>query len=143
MNIIHFSDIHFEINKEGSLSYEKEQLYNALVNDLKNNRYIDSNSIMVITGDLVNRGGIGFKKQNPFEKFKKLFINRIIDTAMEKLSEDDHEILYALYFRNLSLRQLSIRLKLPYTTVRYKELKALSNLKEIITIMKLSKNRLK
>ena len=75
MNIIHFSDIHFEINKEGSLSYEKEQLYNALVNDLQ--QYVDSDSIMVITGDLINKGGKDFNKENPFEKFKELFIKKI------------------------------------------------------------------
>jgi len=49
MNIIHFSDIHFELCKSGNLSYEKEQLYNALVNDLKSNQYVNSDSIMVIS----------------------------------------------------------------------------------------------
>lgn len=78
MNIIHLSDIHFEVDKEGSLSYKKEQLYNALVDDLRSNQYVDSDSIMVITGDLVDKGGMDFNEQDPFEKFKELFINKII-----------------------------------------------------------------
>jgi len=52
MNIIHFSDIHFELCKSGNLSYEKEQLYNALVNDLKSNQYVNSDSIMVINRNI-------------------------------------------------------------------------------------------
>jgi predicted MPP superfamily phosphohydrolase/KaiC/GvpD/RAD55 family RecA-like ATPase len=80
MNIIHFSDTHFELDKNGQLSYEKEQLYDALVNDLKDNQYVDPDSIMVITGDLVDKGGMDFNDQNPFEKFKELFIDKIKET---------------------------------------------------------------
>jgi len=76
MNIIHISDIHFELDKNGNLTYKKEQLYNAIVKDLENN--IDDDTIMVITGDLINKGGLNFDQMSPFNDFKKYFIDRII-----------------------------------------------------------------
>ena len=52
---------------------------------------------------------------------------------MDKLDKDDYEILYELYFNNASIHQLSKKLGIPRSTLRYRKDKAIRNLKEIIS----------
>ena len=47
--------------------------------------------------------------------------------------EDDYEILYELYFHNASIHQLSKKLGISRSTVRYRRNKAIKSLKEIIS----------
>ena len=53
--------------------------------------------------------------------------------AMLELDKEDYEILYELYFKNTSIRQLSKQLGAGRTTVRWRRDKALNHLKSIIT----------
>ena len=51
---------------------------------------------------------------------------------MDKLDKDDYEILYELYFNNASIHQLSKKLGISRSTVRYRRDKAIKQLKKII-----------
>jgi RNA polymerase sigma factor (sigma-70 family) len=52
--------------------------------------------------------------------------------AMLELDKEDYEILYELYFKNTSVHQLSKKLGIPRSTIRYRIGKALKQLKKII-----------
>ena len=58
-------------------------------------------------------------------------IKKFIKGAINKLDKDDYEILYELYFHNASIHQLSKKLAISRSTVRYKRDRAIRNLKEI------------
>jgi predicted MPP superfamily phosphohydrolase len=77
LKIIHISDFHLETAKA---SYDKEQIVKALCNDIK--KYIDENTLVFFTGDLIDRGGIGFKDQKDiaFLAFEEIFIDKILTT---------------------------------------------------------------
>jgi len=78
MRIIHLSDIHF--------SKEKQENFNLLfekpfVNDLKsfhNEKQID---FIVVTGDLIDKGGISFDGINAYKPFESDFIKPICDAV--------------------------------------------------------------
>ena len=75
IRIIHLSDFHLE-KEEPSL--EKANIIQALVNDLKNQT--TTNSILVFTGDLIDKGGANFSNQEQaFNSFEKEFIEVITD----------------------------------------------------------------
>ena len=57
-------------------------------------------------------------------------IKELINRAMDKLDKDDYEILYELYFNNASIHQLSKKLGIPRSTLRYRRDKALKQLKK-------------
>ena len=57
-------------------------------------------------------------------------IKELINRAMDKLDKDDYEILYELYFNNASIHQLSKKLAISRSTVRYKRDRALKQLKK-------------
>jgi len=59
-------------------------------------------------------------------------IKKLINRAMDKLDKDDYEILYELYFNNTSIHQLSKKLGISRSTVRYRRDKAIKQLKKII-----------
>jgi RNA polymerase sigma factor (sigma-70 family) len=59
-------------------------------------------------------------------------IRKLINNAMLKLDKEDYEILYELYFKNTSIRQLSKNLGIARSAVRYRRDKALKQLKKII-----------
>jgi len=59
-------------------------------------------------------------------------IKKLINSGMRKLAKKDYEILYELYYNNTSIHQLSKKLGIDRSTLRYRRGKALNNLKEII-----------
>ena len=59
-------------------------------------------------------------------------IRKLINGAILKLDKEDYEILYELYFKNISIHQLSKQLGIARTTVRWRRDKALKKLKKII-----------
>lgn len=75
MRIIHLSDFHLESEV---LDLRKKKLINALLKDL--NGRINHETIFTFTGDLIDKGGIGFNdKELAFLHFEEMFINPIID----------------------------------------------------------------
>ena len=58
-------------------------------------------------------------------------IKKIIRSAMSKLNEEDYTILNDLFFKNISIHQLSKKLGISRPAVRYRRDKALKKLKEI------------
>ena len=74
------------------------------------------------------------QKTNTGAKNMKLMrrkrIKKLIRTAINKLDEDDYEILYEFYFNNTSIHQLSKKLGIPRSTLRYRRDKALKQLKK-------------
>ena len=60
-------------------------------------------------------------------------IKKFIKGAVNKLDKDDYEILTELYFNNASIHQLSKKLAISRSTVRYRRDKAIKNLKEIMS----------
>jgi len=59
-------------------------------------------------------------------------IKEFINIAMQELNKEDRKILRALYFKNISIHQLSKKLGIQRSTVRYREKKALDHLRKII-----------
>ena len=57
----------------------------------------------------------------------------VINNAMLELDKEDYEILYELYFNNTSIHQLSKKLGIARSTIRYRKNKALKQLKSIIS----------
>lgn len=79
MRLIHLTDIHLSI--DSLLDFQQFYL-RALLQDLKqfdSTRKID---LILITGDLVDKGGQSFKKikQDPYEQFNSLFVDPIINS---------------------------------------------------------------
>ena len=73
IKVIHISDFHLESE---NLSFDKNKIINALINDLKS--VICDKSIIIFSGDLIDKSGIGFKdKELAFDYFKELFIDKI------------------------------------------------------------------
>lgn len=84
VKIIHVSDFHME---SFPLSFEKEKLLEAFFLDLIDQISAeDENVLLIISGDLVDKGGTGFNEaDNPYERFEEVFINQII-TFFPKLN---------------------------------------------------------
>lgn len=75
IQIIHISDFHLDSNP---ISYKKEQLVNALICDLKEQITTLENSLFVISGDLIDRGGLNFSSSyEAFTYFKEKFIDKL------------------------------------------------------------------
>jgi predicted MPP superfamily phosphohydrolase len=75
IRIIHISDLHLE---QEVPSYEKAAIIKALASDLK--KQINENTILFLTGDLVDRGAFNFAdKSNAFFTFEKVFIEPILN----------------------------------------------------------------
>lgn len=75
IRIIHVSDLHLESE---SPSLDKTKIINTLARDIKS--YITPETIFVFTGDLIDRGGIGFSdKINAFQNFERLFIDKMLE----------------------------------------------------------------
>ena len=60
-------------------------------------------------------------------------VKRIISDAMLKLPEDDYQIIYELFFKHTSIHQLSKKLGISRSGIRYRKNKALKQLKSIIS----------
>lgn len=75
LKIIHISDFHLESVKP---SYDKEQIVKALCFDIK--KYVDENTLLFFTGDLIDKGGKDFKDQKDiaFLAFEEIFIDEIL-----------------------------------------------------------------
>jgi DNA repair exonuclease SbcCD nuclease subunit len=96
MRIVHFSDIH--LSKQNYNEFV-DNFKDALIKDLKDyNNNDKSIDLIIITGDLVDRGGYSlfeideFKSgyDNPYKIFEKIFINPIADA----LSFNKHHIIF-------------------------------------------------
>lgn len=75
VKVIHISDFHLESE---NLSFDKNKIISALINDLKS--VICDKSIIIFSGDLIDKSGIGFKdKELAFDYFKELFIDKIFN----------------------------------------------------------------
>jgi predicted MPP superfamily phosphohydrolase len=73
IRIIHISDFHLEKNE---LPYKKEKLLESLLTDLK--QYINPKSILVFSGDFIDKGGESFSKkiENHFKTFNELVLEK-------------------------------------------------------------------
>jgi DNA-directed RNA polymerase specialized sigma subunit len=58
-------------------------------------------------------------------------MNRLIHKAIDRLNDDDKELLNELYFNHASVNKLSKKYAIPRSTIRYRRDKALAKLKEI------------
>lgn len=75
IQIIHISDFHLEPD---DFSIHKKNILEALVNDLNQRIVQPDKVIIVISGDLIDRGGIGFKSiDNAFLLFQELFVEKL------------------------------------------------------------------
>jgi predicted MPP superfamily phosphohydrolase len=75
IQIIHISDFHLESDV---ISAQKQSILDALVIDIKYKIVLPEKAIVVISGDLVDKGGSGFNSiENPFLLFEKLFIDKL------------------------------------------------------------------
>lgn len=71
--IVHISDFHLE---NAELSIKKRDLINAFIDDLNNQSIDKSKCILVLSGDLIDKGGCGFPSlAEAFEKFKSAFFD--------------------------------------------------------------------
>ena len=68
-------------------------------------------------------------------------VKRIISDAMLKLPEDDYQIIFELFFKHISIHQLSKKLGISRSGIRYRKNKALKQLKSIISKEIDGKNR--
>ena len=75
MRIIHLSDIHLS---QDNLNNLKNFYLEALRNDLQKFHDEKKVELLLITGDLIDKGGETFKGQNPYEIFEKEFIQPIL-----------------------------------------------------------------
>lgn len=77
LKIIHISDFHLETDKP---TVKKTKLIDAFIKDL-NGLITDKNSaILVISGDLIDKGGSAFTNvKSAFDAFENLFIKRIVE----------------------------------------------------------------
>jgi DNA-directed RNA polymerase specialized sigma subunit len=66
------------------------------------------------------------------KNLSKKKINALVDFAMLQLQKDDYEIINGLFFRHMTVYQLTKELGIPRSTVRYRRDKALKQLKKII-----------
>jgi len=69
--------------------------------------------------------GIKYVKVMRLKRIKKL-----IKGAINKLDRDDYKLLYELYFNNASIHQLSKKLAISRSTLRYRRDRALKQLKK-------------
>lgn len=75
IQIIHISDFHLESD---NLSTRKQEILNALVEDIKPKIVELKNTIIVISGDLIDKGGGGFISiEEAFKSFEKHFIDKL------------------------------------------------------------------
>lgn len=76
VQIIHISDFHLD---SCQISYKKEKLVEALIDDLKRQKIDTKNCIFVISGDLIDKGGSVFSSTKAaFDYFKEEFIYKIV-----------------------------------------------------------------
>ena len=66
------------------------------------------------------------------KNLSKKKINALVDFAMLQLQKDDYEIINGLFFKHMTVYQLTKELGIPRSTVRYRRDKALNQLKKII-----------
>lgn len=75
IQIIHISDFHLESD---DILIQKQNILDALVNDIKPKIPQPEKAIIVISGDLVDKGGKGFKSiEDAFLSFEKQFIDKL------------------------------------------------------------------
>jgi predicted MPP superfamily phosphohydrolase len=76
IRLIHISDFHLESETPAK---RKISIIQSLAEDLK--KYVTNNTILLFTGDLIDKGGYGFKDNELcFLSFEDVFINKILDS---------------------------------------------------------------
>jgi len=76
MKIIHISDFHLE---QENISIEKENIIEALSEDLK--KHVDDNTILCLTGDLIDKGGKGFDNlDDAYIILETILIDKILES---------------------------------------------------------------
>jgi len=88
MRIIHLSDIHFSKDR---ISEFRQFYFKALANDLIKNNSETKIDIITITGDLIDKGGKSFEKE---EKYYEIFKMNFIAPLCEKLHISKDKILF-------------------------------------------------
>lgn len=77
IQIIHMSDFHLSST---SMECHQHQLVDSLIEDIKNQHVDLENSIFVISGDLIDKGGSSFFSiENSFDEFQIFFVDKIIE----------------------------------------------------------------
>jgi hypothetical protein len=75
IQIIPISDFHLESE---TIPYNKQNIISALIEDIKPRIVKPENIIIVISGDLIDKGGIGFSSlEDGFNAFERLFIDNL------------------------------------------------------------------
>lgn len=75
VQVIHISDFHLDTNP---ISSKKERLVEALIDDLKKQDIDTKNCIIVVSGDLIDKGGCCFTNTKAaFDYFKEVFVDKI------------------------------------------------------------------
>src|SRR5690349_9432743 len=75
IRIVHLSDFHLESNKPNSTKFK---LIEALIQDLET--YVNNDSMLILTGDLIDKGGKGFdskKISSPFLSVDEFLFKKI------------------------------------------------------------------
>src|SRR5690606_15169953 len=71
IKIIHLSDLHLDSEKD---NFKHTKLIEGLLSDLE--KYVDDKSIIIFSGDFLNKGGVNFTSGvNPFDSVKEKFLN--------------------------------------------------------------------
>ena len=71
-------------------------------------------------------------EMNTNTKLQSKEIKKIVNDAMVELDRGNYEIIYELYFNDNSIHQLSKKLGISRSGIRYRKTKALKQLKNII-----------
>ncbi|QHI38651.1 3',5'-cyclic adenosine monophosphate phosphodiesterase CpdA [Kordia antarctica] len=74
MRIVHLSDIHYSRDR---LDEFKDYYFKALLEDLMSIHKERSIDLILITGDLIDKGGVSFEEENYYKVFQDEFLNPI------------------------------------------------------------------
>lgn len=75
IKIIHLSDLHLDSEKD---NFKHTKLIEELLTDME--KYVDDNSILIFSGDFLNKGGVNFTSGiNPFDSVKEKFLKPLTD----------------------------------------------------------------
>ncbi len=75
IKIIHLSDLHLDSEKD---NFKHTKLIEELLTDME--KYVDDNSILIFSGDFLNKGGVNFTSGvNPFDSVKEKFLKALTD----------------------------------------------------------------
>lgn len=85
MRVIHLSDIHFKN------TVQEENIWNLLIEDLKKLNLNKNKDIILVTGDLIDKGGVNF---NSLEEAFKVFNEKRINILLNQLKMEKKNIFF-------------------------------------------------